>query len=171
MADNYLEKKMEDYRRRGGALQASSAMRRASSLKTGQVAVDFPRRTVFIHADAVTPMTVAIVATLRRLGHAVTLNCHADMGARDLARDHGATFDPSADSRAAMEADSRRRHVAVDALVDILADEVRLTLSPTDTPSIHTIDTSLPPQTVAAAVAFLIHPAAAPLAPLHVRAK
>lgn len=169
MADNYLEKKMEDYRRRGGASQTSGATRRASSLKAGQVAVTFPRRCVFISTATVSPVTSAVVATLRSLGHAVTLNCHTDIAsARGLTRAHGATFDPSADTEAAMEADARRRGVAIDARVDILDDGVRLTLSPSDVPVSHTIDTSLPSQTIASAVAFLIHPDAAPLAPLNI---
>lgn len=171
MADNYLEKKMEDYRRRGGASQSAPG-RRGASLKAGQVAVTFSRRCVFISAATVSPVTSAVVATLRSLGHAVTLNCHTDIAsARDLTRAHGATFDPSADPEAAMEADSRRRGVATDARVDILADGVRLTLWPSEAPVCHTIDASLPPQTIAATVSFLIYPDAAPLSPLNILAR
>lgn len=94
MADNYLERKMEEYR--SGKLSARVKFGVSRSLPKGKIAVDFPPRTVILAATAVGPVCRAVVKSFIDAGCRVALvsACHKE--ATELARSFGARFYPVA---------------------------------------------------------------------------
>lgn len=94
MADNYLERKMEEYR--SGKLSARVKSGVSRSLPKGKIAVDFPPRTVILAAAAIGPVCRAVVKSFIDAGCRVALvsSCHKE--ATELARSFGARFYPVA---------------------------------------------------------------------------
>lgn len=94
MADNYLERKMEEYR--SGKLSARVKSGVSRSLPKGKIAVDFPPRTVILAAAAIGPVCRAVVKSFIDAGCRVALvsACHKE--ATELARSFGARFYPVA---------------------------------------------------------------------------
>ena len=94
MADNYLERKMEEYR--SGKLSARVKTGVSRSLPKGKIAVDFPPRTVILAAPAIGPVCRAVVKSFIDAGCRVALvsACHKE--ATELARSFGARFYPVA---------------------------------------------------------------------------
>ena len=94
MADNYLERKMEEYR--SGKLSARVKSGVPRSLPKGKIAVDFPLRTVILAAAAIGPVCRAVVKSFIDAGCRVALvsACHKE--ATELARSFGARFYPVA---------------------------------------------------------------------------
>lgn len=102
MADNYLEKKMEDYRR--GA--APRTARGAAAVQQGKITLDFPRRIVLVCAPRPEEAPVAgIVRALVGAGSKVALLCPgADYKAgQHAAQTLGARFLPLAADAAIAE--------------------------------------------------------------------
>lgn len=91
MADNYLEKRMEDYRRSQGA----AARRPAGAVsRPGRVIVAYPAVRVLV-ADGCTTEGQAIIEAMRRMQCRVAFTGDdADAGTR-LARSSGAQFHPA----------------------------------------------------------------------------
>jgi len=95
MADNYLEKKMDDYRR--GKSMSAARCRAASVLRPGQVVVSFPRCAVMVIAGCVSPGVSETVRLLRKFGCKVNLcSTSAPLAMRELAWETGCTFNPEA---------------------------------------------------------------------------
>lgn len=94
MADNYLERKMEEYRSGKLSVRVKSGVSR--SLPKGKIAVDFPPRTVILAAPAIGPVCRAVVKSFIDAGCRVALvsACHKE--ATGLARSFGARFYPVA---------------------------------------------------------------------------
>ncbi len=94
MADNYLERKMEEYR--SGKLSARVKSGVSRSLPKGKIAVDFPPRTVILAAAAIGPVCRAVVKSFIDAGCRVALVSASHKEATELARSFGARFYPVA---------------------------------------------------------------------------
>lgn len=94
MADNYLERKMEEYR--SGKLSARVKSGVSRSLPKGKIAVDFPPRTVILAAAAIGPVCRAVVKSFIDAGCRVALVSARHKEATELARSFGARFYPVA---------------------------------------------------------------------------
>lgn len=94
MADNYLERKMEEYR--SGKLSARVKSGVSRSLPKGKIAVDFPPRTVILAAPAIGPVCRAVVKSFIDAGCRVALVSARHKEATELARSFGARFYPVA---------------------------------------------------------------------------
>lgn len=94
MADNYLERKMEEYR--AGKLSVRTRTAAPRSLPKGKIAVDFPPRTVILAATTVGPICRAVVKAFIDAGCRVALVSASHKEATELARSCGARFYPVA---------------------------------------------------------------------------
>ncbi len=94
MADNYLERKMEEYR--SGKLSARVKSGVSRSLPKGKIAVDFPPRTIILAAAAIGPVCRAVVKSFIDAGCRVALVSARHKEATELARSFGARFYPVA---------------------------------------------------------------------------
>lgn len=94
MADNYLERKMEEYR--AGKLSVRPKTVASRSLPKGKIAVDFPPRTVILAAATVGPLCRAVVKVFIDAGCRVALVSVSHKEATELVRSCGARFYPVA---------------------------------------------------------------------------
>jgi len=93
MADNYLERRMEEYRRSRQGAAAGHAKRSTPSLKPGQIAVDYPAIRVFV-TDAMSPAGEAVIEAFRRFNCRVAFSCDDRTYGNRLAQKTGAQFHP-----------------------------------------------------------------------------
>lgn len=115
MADNYLEKKMEDYRH---GKTVSTPRRPTSSLKSGQIIVPHPGTAIFIAAETFTPVVEAVVRQLCRYGHKVNISGLSQQEKfRRLSWDCGCTYNPALPEQALSDAENQRGKI--DAVVVI----------------------------------------------------
>lgn len=93
MADNYLERRMEEYRRsrQGAAVRVKHV---AAGLKPGQVVVDYEPMRVLV-AGACSPEGIAVVEAFRRFNCRVAITDVDAKGATTLAQRAGAQFHPA----------------------------------------------------------------------------
>jgi len=94
MADNYLERKMEDYRRSiANGESHMSSKRKASQIKEGYIQIKFPPRRVFVTGGA-SGIGRAIVESFRRTGCKVAF-CDTDtIAGRNVSQSTGSQFHP-----------------------------------------------------------------------------
>lgn len=91
MADNYLERRMEEYER---ARRGANAPRRvASSLRPGQVVIDYPPMRLLV-TGANTPAGRAVIEAFRRFNCRVAITCADRHEGSRLAQHTGAQFHP-----------------------------------------------------------------------------
>lgn len=97
MADNYIEKKMEDLR--SGAASRHTSRRSAVGLSAagalpGDLTLHFPEMRIFVAGDATTPLGEAIVRAMREVCCKVAFSgADADRG-KAMAQELGAQFHP-----------------------------------------------------------------------------
>lgn len=91
MADNYLEKKMEDYLRSRGA----GGHRGRTRMSPGTVTVRYPSVRVLV-ADGCSERGRAIIAALRSMGCRVAFVDADSVAGNHLAQDTGSQFHPGA---------------------------------------------------------------------------
>lgn len=97
MADNYIEKKMEDLR--SGAATRHTSRRSAigpsaAGALPGALTLHFPEMRIFVAGDATTPLGVAIIRAMREVGCKVAFSgADADRG-KAMAQELGAQFHP-----------------------------------------------------------------------------
>ena len=127
MADNYLERKMEDLRsgktQKPGSRRTSAAVS-AASRHPGDYTLSYPELRVFVCGDATSPLGRAIVAALREVGLKVAFSGTDKQAGEEMARSLGAQFHPLADptdnDRLALTAAYTLRHWrSIDAVVAI----------------------------------------------------
>ena len=154
MADNYLERRMEEYRRSRQGAAVNHVKRIVSGLKPGQVAVNYPAMRVLV-ADACTVAGRAVTAALLRFNCRVAITDADARAATKLAQDLGAQYHPGS------PADALARLAAA-------GDPASAVVSPDGT-AVETGDTALivpprraidaGPEAVAAWCLFALHPA------------
>lgn len=93
MADNYLERRMEEYRRSQQGAAVAHSRRHAAGLKAGQVAVDYPAVRVLV-TDACSEAGRATVAALRRFSCRVAMTDSDSRAGSLLAQQLGAQYHP-----------------------------------------------------------------------------
>lgn len=162
MADNYLERKMEDLRsgktQKPGSRRTSAAVS-AASRHPGDYTLSYPELRVFVCGDATSPLGRAIVAALREVGVKVAFSGTDKQAGEEMARSLGAQFHPLADptdnDRLAITAAYTLRHWrGIDAVVAI-------GFRPAfHTPSLRTI-TLLPPSSTPSPAAIPLQDASA----------
>lgn len=91
MADNYLERRMDDYR--SGRLAQKSRKPSATSLPADAMVLRYPALRILLRDDALTPGLVSLVKALRRVGLRVAVWCGEDASA--LCMREGARCYPS----------------------------------------------------------------------------
>lgn len=91
MADNYLERRMDDYR--SGRLAPKSRKPSATSLPADALVLRYPALRILLRADALTPELVSLVKAMRRVGLRVAVWCGEDASA--LCMREGARCYPS----------------------------------------------------------------------------
>ncbi len=114
MADNYLEKKMEEHRR-GVAAVASSRKRSPTGSRRGTVALRIDPLRVFV-TDAAPEVGQAVVRRLREAGCSVAFVAENGEEAVQLARSSGARFYPRNVAGGAV-ADLMRQWRGIDAVI------------------------------------------------------
>lgn len=97
MADNYIEKKMEDLRS-GAAIRHTSRRSAigpsAAGTVPGDLTLHFPEMRIFVAGNATTPLGEAIVIAMREVGCKVAFSgADADRG-KAMAQELGAQFHP-----------------------------------------------------------------------------
>lgn len=92
MADNYLEKKMEEYRR--GAVVKAARKLSPTGERRGMISLKIDELRVFV-TDASTDNSAAIVRRLREAGCKVAFVCGDDKAGRNLAQASGARHYPT----------------------------------------------------------------------------
>lgn len=113
MADNYLEKKMDDYRRGVNKSRPTPAVSRP---KPGYMAVSMQDSSVLVVASDISPKVEATVKKLCRYGCKVNLCGSGNLGGlRQLAWDSGCTFNPASPEKAYKDAKIQRGKI--DAIV------------------------------------------------------
>lgn len=120
MADNYLEKKMEDHRSRQGARMAAHRGTKATWLPQG-LTFEFPEMRVLVPGSDSSPIGPSLVRLLRSLGVKVAFSGSQSSDNRMLAQETGARFYPQS---AAMTidricADLSERWGGLDVLVNL----------------------------------------------------
>ena len=153
MADNYLERKMEDLRsgktQKPGSRRTSAAVS-AASRHPGDYTLSYPELRVFVCGDATSPLGRAIVAALREVGLKVAFSGTDKQAGEEMARSLGAQFHPLADPTAY----TLRHWRGIDAVVAI-------GFRPAfHTPSLRTI-TLLPPSSTPSPAAIPLQDASA----------
>ncbi|MDE5608125.1 MAG: hypothetical protein K2I64_04235 [Muribaculaceae bacterium] len=96
MADNYLERRMEEHLRRQAAAKPSVSRRPA--LRAGEVAVRYPSVRVVV-TDGCSVTGQAVIRAFRALGCRVAFTSDDAAAARRLAQTEGAQFHPDADAQ------------------------------------------------------------------------
>lgn len=122
MADNYLEKRMEDYRAGKLAPKAHRCVTVTQRRNPNDFVLSFPQLRVLILGGAL-PLVGALVRSFRRVGCSVAL-CNTDIKAStSIAQSEGARyypFDPlDAGRREQVLTDLARRWGGVDVVVDL----------------------------------------------------
>lgn len=170
MADNYLEKKMDDYRR--GARVKTVHRATVPSLKPGQAIISYPTVSLFIAASEPDAILTTVVKAMRKLGALMTIACARDKKkATGMAWSAGATFDPSDDIVTAVVSDATRRGEPQDALIfigdayDVITAGKTIVIGSGNIIGVHYIAPTLDPETIAATIAFIVHPLASQIAP------
>lgn len=106
MADNYLEKKMEDYRR---GLTSPKRLPSAGKSLPGNSSFALDGKAVLLVAESLTPVFSATVALFRRFGCKVNLCVRSNpKGLQELAWRYGCTFHPGSFEEAFEHAQSQR---------------------------------------------------------------
>lgn len=158
MADNYLEKKMDDYRY---GKTVSPLRRQNSNLKPGQIIVSHPRTAIFIAAETFTPVVEGVVRQLCRFGHKVNLSGLSQQEKfRRLSWDSGCTYNPALPARALSDAENQRGKidavVVVGRLPDFNPDGYKIIAVDGEVKSAFaTVNGIDDPDTVGAAIVFL----------------
>ena len=97
MADNYIEKKMEDLRSGAASrhqVRRSAVGSSASGAAPGDLTLYFPEMRIFVAGNATTPLGVAIVRAMREVGCKVAFSgADADRG-KAMAQELGTQFHP-----------------------------------------------------------------------------
>lgn len=104
MADNYLEKRMDDYR--SGRLRvshSSSTARLAASRRSGEMVVEFPPMRILVVSASLSEQAVALVEEARRVGLRVAVLSDNRVAATALVQRTGARFYPSMSPEAVTE--------------------------------------------------------------------
>lgn len=139
MADNYLEKRMADYR--------AGRLGRPAQRSGGKPAAHSPA----VHLCGLP----GLVKPLRALGAAVSFSGVDAAEGAALAQDSGSTFCPMPLSEA-IEAATRRRGRSLDAVVAAEASEgVTIVVGPSAPAGIHLLDAGLPPEALAPLIVAL----------------
>lgn len=151
MADNYLERRMDEYRRsRQGAATRRAAMHTAPNLRTGQVIIDYPPERVLV-TDIDNPIARAVTEALRRFNCRVAITCTDRTLGNRIAQTLGAQYHPDG-PQAAID-----RLAAAGDPVSIAIIFRPMTLSvPALIPPSEIIDAG--PEATAAWVLYAIHP-------------
>ncbi len=151
MADNYLERRMEEYRHsRQGAATPRAAMHTPHNLRPGQVLIDYPPMRVLV-TDIDTPVSQAVIDMLRRFNCRVAITGPDPVLGNRLAQKAGAQYHPYGPQAAIDRLDSAGDPVTI----AITFSPLRLSV-PTLTPPQEIIDAG--PQATAAWVIYAAHP-------------
>lgn len=151
MADNYLERRMDEYRRsQQGAATRRAAMHTSPTLKPGQAIIEYPPMRVLV-TDIDTPAAQAVINALRQV------NCRVAITGRDhtlgnrLAQKSGAQYHPD-EPKAAIE----RLAKAGDPVILAVTFTAAIPDVPTLTPPREVLDAG--PEATAAWVLYAAHP-------------
>ena len=99
MADNYLERRMDEYRRSQQGATVKHVRPTLSTLRPGQVAVDYPAMRVLV-TDGTSPSGQAIIKSFRQFACRVAFTATDSAAANILAQQTGAQYHPGAAERA-----------------------------------------------------------------------
>ena len=93
MADNYLERRMEEHRRSQQGATVKHVRPTLSALKPGQTAVDYPPIRVLV-TDGTSETGIAVIEIFRRFGCRVAFTANDSMTANKIAQRFGAQYHP-----------------------------------------------------------------------------
>ncbi|MDE6832296.1 MAG: hypothetical protein K2J07_06155 [Muribaculaceae bacterium] len=153
MADNYLEKRMEEHLRRQAAAKAPTPRRQ--SLRAGEVVIKYPPMRVVV-TDGCTHCGQTLIHALRSLGCRVAFTDPDAAAGRRLEQAEGAQYHPGADAPTVVArlTDSGDRPEAVIALADR---ELRFS----DGQTVAIPDGCTDPDAFASFCCYTLHPTAA----------
>lgn len=131
MADNYLERRMEEYRRSRQGAAVNGVKHRVSGLKAGQVAVDYPSMRVLV-AGADSESGQNVVEAFRRFNCRVAVTGHDAALLTRMSQQTGSQYHPDGVTRAVRRLSDAGDPVAVIVMLggDETVDGVRTIVPP-----------------------------------------
>lgn len=95
MADNYLEKRMDDYRSGRLTPKARTVVKSSPRLAPNQLLLEYPELKIVISPSLSVELIEALVVAYRGIGAKVAFSLHDTRKGTLLAQKHGARFYPS----------------------------------------------------------------------------